>query len=329
MENLLASVNHQATEHKTDAVRVSPERAAWRAGRWSFWRLSIPVGAAVLALLVGASMVLSPLLAFAGVIFLGALLVVIMFPVFLVPKLWRLGSASSYREIRWAYRLHAVRGVVIAASGLAFLLLPFEFASEHLLRFLVVGVPLLFFGIPAAGAGVSFLLKHQPDAGLFRQNKLVKRSRLLAEVTWVASGVLVAAVIWVFSLWPISLREGPNTPQAQRGFEQTFGFPPPSAVKNVYYRQFLFWQTNDVYVKFHYQDREVVERILAELDLEPSDYPQTFQVIKDLFPSRWLTEGREASEPVSEFHTGRGNWAGRRSVWIDRDRQILYYMAFY
>ena len=325
----MAAVNHQTTEHKADAVQVSPERAAWRAGRWSFWRLSIPVGAAALAVVVGASMVLSPLLAFAGVTFLGALLVVIMFPVFLVPKLWRLGSASSYREIRWAYRLHAVRGAVIAASGLAFLLLPFELASEQLLRFLVVGVPLLFLGIPAAGAGVSFLLKHQPDAALFRQNALVKRSRLLAEVTWVASGVLVAAVVWVFSLWPVSLREGPNTPQAQAGFEKTFGFPPPPSVDNVYYRQFLFWQTNDVYVKFHYQDRETVDRILADLNVEPSDYPQTFQVIDDLFPSRWLTEGREASEPVGEFYTGRGNWAGRQSVWIDRDRQILYYMAFY
>jgi len=291
--------------------------------------LSIPIGAAALSLLVAVSMLLSPLLAFAGVAYLGAILIVVMFPGFLIPKLWRLSSESSYREIRWAFRLHVARGSFMALTAAAFLLLPAPPVSQLLFRVLVFAVPVLFFGIPMVGAGVSFLLRHHPDASLFRKNPIVKRSRLLSEATWIASGVLVAAAVWAFSLWPVSLRDGPDTVWSQSGFHSTFGVAPPSSVDNTYYRQFLFWQTNDVYVKFHYTDRAIVDEIIAGLELSPSDQPQTYQDVAQRFPDRWLTEAVPASTPFSEFYLGRGQPSGGRSVWIDRERQIVYYTAFY
>lgn len=300
-----------------------------RKSRWSLWRLSIPIGAAALSLLVAVSMLLSPLLAFAVVAYLGAILLVVMFPVFLIPKLWRLSSESSYGEIRWAFRLHAARGAFLALTAAAFLLLPVPSASRPLFRVLVFAVPALFFGIPALGASVSFLLRHHPDASLFRRNPIVKRSRLLSEVTWVASGVLVGAVVWAFSLWPVSLRDGPDTAWSKSGFQSTFGVAPPSSVDNTYYRQFLFWQTNDVYVKFHYTDRAIVDQIIAGLELDPSEQQQTYHDIAQRFPERWLTEGVPASTLFSEFYLGRGQPAGGRSIWVDRDRQIVYYTAFY
>jgi len=291
--------------------------------------LSIPVGAAVLSLLVSVSMLLSPLLAFAGVAYMGAILVVVMFPGFVIPKLWRLSVQSSYREIRWVYRLHAARGAFIALTAVALLLLPLPGASQQLFRILVVAVPVLFFGIPAIGLGVSFLLRHHPDAALFRRNPIVKRSRLLSEVTWVASGVLVGAVVWAFSLWPVSLRDGPDTAWSKAGVEAVFGAPISPSIDNTYFRQFLFWQTNDVYVKFHYTDPAVADQIIAGLQLEPSEQPQTYQNIAERFPQRWLTEEVPASTPLSEFYIGRGDAAGGRSVWVDRERQIVYYTSFY
>jgi hypothetical protein len=252
-----------------------------------------------------------------------------MFPVSLIPRLWRLSSESSYSEIRWAFRLHAVRGAFIALTAAAFLLLPVPMVSQDLFRILVFAVPVLFFGIPAIGLGVSFLLRHHPDAPLFRRNPIVKRSRLLSEATWVASGVLVCAVVWAFSLWPVSLRDGPDTAWSKSGFQSTFGVAPPSSVDHTYYRQFLFWQTNDVYVKFHYTDQAVASQIIAGLELDPSGQRQTYQDIAERFPERWLTEDVLASTPLSEFYVGRGHAAGGRSVWVDRDRQIVYYISFY
>ena len=274
-------------------------------------------------------MLLSPLLAFAGVAYLGAILVVVMFPAFLIPKLWRLSSQSSYREIRWAGQLHVARGAFIAFTAATLLLLPVPGASEQLFRILVFAVPALFFGIPMAGVGVSFLLRHHPDAALFRRNPIVKRSRLLSEVTWVASGVLVAAVVWAFSLWPVSLREGPDTASSKSGFTSIFSVAPPASVDSTYFRQFLFWQTNDVYVKFHYTDPAIVDQIITGLELDRSEQQQTYQHITEHFPERWLTEGVPASTPLSEFYIGRGHPAGGRSLWVDRERQVVYYMSTY
>lgn len=304
--------------------QVRMDRSARQLGRIPLRVALLPGAAAVLVLIVLGSVYVSPLLSVYAAYYVGALATAILVPTLLIPRLWKAASTSLAQRIAWAFRLNAIRGGLLAASALAFVLLPLDFGSELMFKVIVFTVPTIVIAIPVMSAVGTWLVTSQPEAEVYEGDRWVGVSKLVTVVSWIGALLLFALVIWVFEYWPVSLKHGPDTPAARAGFESHFGFASPESVDDVYFRKFLFWQTDETYTKFHYRDREVVDRILAEFEMEPRSEVQTYGMIRLQFPRRWLDDEREDAFVLGEFY--RAPYG--HSAWVDTENQIFYYLAF-
>ena len=282
-----------------------------------------PAATAVLALIVLGSVYVSPLLSVYAGYYIGALATAIFVPAMLIPRLWASSSSAPSPRIGWAFRLNAVRGGVVAASALAFVLLPLDFGAELMFKVIVFTVPTIVIAIPLMSAAGKWLVTAQPHAEVYEQDRWVAVSKLVSIVSWIGAMLLLTLVVWMFEYWPVSLKHGPDTHAARAGFESHFGFTPPDSVDKLYFRKFLFWQTDETHAKFHYRDREVVDRILERFEMEPRSEAQTYGMIRLQFPGRWLDDSREDPFVLHEFY-----WAPYgHSAWVDTERQVFYYLA--
>jgi hypothetical protein len=307
-------------------VPVAAEDAPSQPGVPS-WQRYLPAVTLLAALIAVVALRVLPVFSFVFFAFLGALLATGLFSFYLIPRLWKRAVENAAEpRLASAYRLHAARGALIALAGLSLLMLPLEIGAEFFLECLVRLVPVLFLTIPLVSVSIRVLLRDHAAATSFRQEGLVRVSRVLTAGCWLFSGVLVAATIQVFQLWPVSLRDGPDTTHARGGFEQLAGFAAPSSVDQLYFRRFLFWQTDDVHLKFRYHDPAVARRFLAAVDVEPAEAPQTYARLRDRFPESWISADKTSGQPLAEFYQG-GAPGDQRFVWIDREDRTVYFLS--
>lgn len=283
----------------------------------------LPAAAAVLTLIVLGSVYISPLLSVYAAYYIGALATAILVPALLIPRLWKSASSAPTGKIGWAFRLNAIRGGLLAASALAFVLLPLDFGAELMFKVIVFTVQTIVIAIPLMSVAGKWLVASQSDAQVYEGDQWVNVSKLVSVVSWIGAVLLFALVIWVFEYWPVSLKHGPDTQAARGGFESHFGFVPPESVGRLYFRKFLFWQTDETHAKFHYRDRAVVDRILERYDMEPSSDLQSYGMVRLQFPGRWLDNEREDSFVFDQYYRAPFGHV----AWVDAERQVFYYLA--
>ncbi len=293
-------------------------------GRLPLKVVLLPLSAITLALIVAGCVYLSPLLTIYAAYYLGAFATAIVLPTFLIPRLWQSAAQAPGPRIGWAFRLNALRGGLMALSALAFVLLPIDFQAGLLFKALVVTVPTLVIAIPLTGVATKWLLASEPQAVTYENDRYVEISKLVTIVSWIGAVLLVALVIRVFEYWPVSLKYGPDTEHARSGFEAHFGFDPTESTDQLYFRKFLFWQTNETHAVFHYRDRAVVDRILQSFEMERGSDPQSYGMLRLQFPTRWLDDGRDDAFLLDEYY--RAPYA--HVAWVDTRSQVFYYLAF-
>jgi hypothetical protein len=297
---------------------------ASRTGRLPLKVVLLPVSAITLALIVAGCVYLSPLLTIYAAYYLGALATAVVLPTFLIPRLWQSATQAPSPRIGWAFRLNALRGGLMALSALAFVLLPIDFKAGLLFKALVVTVPTLVMAIPLTGIATKWLLASEPQAVTYENDRHVGISKLVTIVSWIGAVMLVALVIRVFEYWPVSLKHGPDTEYARDGFQAHFGFDPKESIDQLYFRKFLFWQTNETHVVFHYRDRAVVDGILQSFEMDRGSDPQSYGMLRLQFPARWLDQEKADASLLSEYY--RAPYA--HVAWVDTGNQVFYYLAF-
>jgi len=292
--------------------------------RQPFKVVLVLVSAVTLTLIVAASAYFSPLITVFAAYYLGAFLTAIVLPTFLIPRLWQSAAQASAPRIGWAFRLHALRAGLTALSALAFVLLPLDFKAGTFFKVLVFAVPALVIAIPLTGAVTKWLVAPEPQAAAYESDRYVRLSRLVTLVSWIGSVLLVALVIWIFEYWPVSLKHGPDTTHARTGFQAHFGFDPNESADQLYFRRFLFWQTDETHAVFHYRDREVVDRIVQSFGMERSSDLQSYGMLRLQFPARWLNASKDDAFLLNEYY--RAPYG--RVAWVDTQAQVFYYLAF-
>ena len=252
-------------------------------------------------------------------------LVTAVFMLSTAPAFWHGLNQPLNNKTRWAFQLHAFRSAVVGVAALSFVFMSFEVSGEFFFVVLAFSAPYLFFGIPGTAGLIHVLIKDQSDAAVFRESRTVWASRLITNISWAGSAAVIVLAVAAFQPWPFSPREGPDTEWAREGFEQTFGFAPPAAVEELYYRRVSFWQSKEVYAKFTYGNPEIAEQILDKLRMEKGE-PRGYQEIRRHFPSWWLRGIPEHGSAALEYHQRPPVTDAAEGVWIDRQSKTLYYM---
>jgi len=292
-------------------------------GRFPLKVALLPVSSVFLALIIAGSVYVSPLVTVYAAYYLGALVTAIVLPL-LIPRLWHAATEAPGPRIGWAFRLNALRGALVALSALAFVLLPLDFQAGMFFKALIISVPVLVIAIPLTGIATKWLVKSEPGAATYENDRYVGISQLVTVLSWIGSVLLIALVIWVFEYWPVSLKHGPDTEYARTGFRSYFGIDPGQSTERLYFRKFLFWQTNETYAAFHYRDREVVDQILRTFEMERSTEPQSYGMLRRQFPARWLDKSKDDAFLLSEYYRAPYGHV----AWVDTEDHVFYYLAF-
>jgi hypothetical protein len=236
-------------------------------------------------------------------------------------RFWRNSLRRTDSPARTRDRLLALRNLAIVIGGGLILSIGIE---DLMAAVLLLWLLALIVMLPAAEF-IQWRLGRQSmeqPSGPWKRWALA--SQILAIFSWLASVMTVVFVVVLFQLWPLSLRDGPNTRYASAGFEKTFGEPPPESVTRIYYRNFGVWQDHEIFVKFHYEDRAVVDEIVAKLGLNLEAESTAHPRIIDKFPGRWIDETPEAVEGPYRKEEPTNYWY----LWIDRQNQTVYYYEF-
>ncbi len=134
---------------------------------------------------------------------------------------------------------------------------------------------------------------------------------------------IVCAWIWII---------GPNVSrqQARKNFERWAGFPPPSSVSHIYYKEYHGWVGKDsaVWIKFTCSDEKVLRELLRKhlIDSdgrERASNPFAAPSWWDLGDTRWDNGEIEALSHIKVYY-GR-----RQRLYYDTQRYVGYYEAFY
>jgi hypothetical protein len=95
----------------------------------------------------------------------------------------------------------------------------------------------------------------------------------------VATGLATACVIWVsavglflaalFEVWPLSLKQGPDTTFSRACYAEFLGGPPPPTVTEIYCRREWGFGGDDVYsLRFTFRERSTVQQVVERLQLQ-------------------------------------------------------------
>lgn len=111
---------------------------------------------------------------------------------------------------------------------------PVRFALAD--RVVPAGLGVLFFAIPCGLATLAWL-RRGPRAPLAAAQRCGRAASFIFLVlTWVPAAGLAVTVAALVPLWPLTLREGPDSAFAREGFRRLFGQDPPATVQGLYYR---------------------------------------------------------------------------------------------
>jgi hypothetical protein len=192
-----------------------------------------------------------------------------------------------------------------------------------------LGPVALFFIIPLGAAGVWWLRRRDVEPlSRWRRNYLRLSSAFLA-VTWAVS--LLPMIFWagllsvqVSTMWPLNLREGPDTEFGQACFREHFGFP-PDGVDDLYCRRgWEFGDGNTYRMRFHFGDPATLGRVVRAAGLVP--VPETALVPSwgvELDPPAWWPRPGFAGYQRT-FQAAQS----RPRLWVDQANGIAYYRSW-
>ena len=247
-------------------------------------------------------------------------------------------------KARFRFWLLTGLNILAVATLLLFLLEDYP-ATRGLVSggLLVLLIVFLFFLIPLALVAV-FLLGRRPAATPTRRQKIYTRvSCGILCLSWLVfafpalfwSAVFVAAK----EPWPLSLRQGPDSDRGKAGFEKLFGFAAEGAVTELYFYSFDL-RDAAYYVRFRYDDPDVIVRISAARDLVSLPLEAREDARFDLRAHRdrfsWWTPAqinaadslyvdRPTAEKVAGTRPGKDPVGAAAVLWVDSQNGRAYY----
>lgn len=151
--------------------------------------------------------------------------------------------------------------------------------------------------------------------------------RILGAATAFA-GTLAAAfaslvgifVVGTAEPWPLSLRQGPDTDFARRGFERQLGLAPPATVTDLYYRNEWGFGGDSIHsFRFRFEDPSVVRAIVAGQGLSEAETEDRAEA-RYLAGPPWWPE-REELNRLPRVYSRRGS----DTFWIDEANGRAYF----
>jgi hypothetical protein len=191
-----------------------------------------------------------------------------------------------------------------------------------------LGLPALFVLIPLGGIGVWRLTRGRKPPLDVRRRLYLWLSGLFLAATWVLS--LVPAVFWggllglqVTYLWPVNLREGPDTSFARELFQEHFRIT-GDGIDDLYCRRgWEFGDGNTYRMRFHFRDAAALERVVRAVGAEPLvDTGGAFWIIEADPPAWWPGPSFTGYQRV--FRVGES----RPRLWVDDANRIAYYRSW-
>jgi hypothetical protein len=188
----------------------------------------------------------------------------------------------------------------------------------------------LLLGIPLGGS-VIWVLRRRCTPPLSGAARLyVAVSKVGLTLAWLPVGVYAAfaTTLWVVLAepWPLSLRQGPDTPHAREVFAARFGFPAPASVRRLYARrEWACFGEHVTLVTFEWTDEQVIRDIVSTLSLEtvPQDGVTALQAWPG--PPWWPTRGELSLADEAYRRPGRPDSQVFMNLWIDRKRRRAFF----
>jgi hypothetical protein len=158
----------------------------------------------------------------------------------------------------------------------------------------------------------------------------LRRRRLAVRVAAaVAAGLGTACVVWastvglflaaLFEVWPLSLRQGPDTAFARECYAEFLQGPPPEGVTEIYCRREWGFGGDDVYsLRFTFRERSTVEEVVDRLDL--LEVPESERGRRYLNGPGWWPQ-------KDELWRARGVYQRRgiEFLWVDFESMDAFY----
>ena len=227
---------------------------------------------------------------------------------------------SRSKAVRTGY---TVVNAYIAVTALLYLweVSPFRCRiSDH-------GFPLcfdsLFLIIPVAAAGL-WIGNRRCRKEHSRTTRLYfGASRILFALVWLASCAPIAFYVAIIQPWPLTLRHGPDTDYARRGFESLVGFAPPPSISNIYYRVDEGFRDSGYRLRFRCNDGAVVTQVLTRLQLQPTNNPTMGLLSRS---PKWWSEKTQRKELLqfAREQPGKYYWY----LWYDPATGTVWYEEF-
>jgi hypothetical protein len=152
--------------------------------------------------------------------------------------------------------------------------------------------------------------------------RLRNRGAIVGTVAGMASGLVTACLIWLaigglflaaaVELWPLSLRQGPDTAFSRSCYAEIFGEAAPADVTRIYCRrEWGFGGDGIDSIRFTFQDAATAQAIVTRLQLEAVPEPERGGV-RYLSGPRWWPAQAELSR-LRDVYQRRG----RAFLWVD------------
>ena len=148
-------------------------------------------------------------------------------------------------------------------------------------------------------------------------------SRLIFVLAWLLSCVPIAFWTMIIQPWPFTLRHGPDTDYARKGFERIIGFDPPASISNIYYRADDGFLDSGYRLRFRCNDGAVVTQVLTRLELQQTNNP-TMGTLS--MSPKWWSERMQHKELLqyARIQPGKYYWY----LWYDPDTGTVWYEEF-
>lgn len=228
------------------------------------------------------------------------------------------GTGASDAALRLLHWLNLAVGLVWTL-GLVALASPIRIPLAD--RGVALGMLALFLVLPTAFVWLWRVERRRtaPRSGARKAYCIASRSFLA--LSWLPTWIPVLFWIAVWQPWPISLREGPDTAFARKGFVRLFGAPPSGAVHEIYYRvdgprdPTFFLRCEGV-------DRARLDGVVQRLGLEPTAVAELrASTVGGRPPGRWPQDVVEPDGFDAMFQRNDG-WT---ALWYRERGGLLLY----
>lgn len=219
-------------------------------------------------------------------------------------------------KAQWVRTGYTIANTYIALAILLF----FSKSSSPFLYYIEVFLlRSLFLLIPVLAAILWFLNRHCRNEHSKLQKKYLIVSRIILGTAWIYSGLIVSVWVLMTQPWPFTLREGPDTNYARKGFEQHLEFVSPTSVSQIYYHADEGFTDQGYLLRFTYNDPATVTQAIQHLQLHKTNNPESW--ILNNAP-KWWTEKSQ--------YDGLACFTGERTnryyfLWYDSKSRTVWY----